>query len=116
MVRYWQVLAFAPKAYGHCKRINFVLLPPQPFIAGCVVLLMVNGAQRYREFVTDLEPKAPGLCEADVMGVARRSPTNEAGLLGHKAQMLLASDSFWLADGEHALVDLCAGTVVGSLV
>ena len=81
-----------------------------------MVLLMVNGAERYREFVADLEPKALGLGEADVMGVARRSPANETGLLGHKAQMLLGSDPFWFADGEHALVDLCAGTVVGSLV
>ena len=45
-------------------------LPPQSLIAGGVVLLMVNGAERNREFVADLEPKAPGLCEADVMGVA----------------------------------------------
>ena len=110
------MLAFSPQACGHRERVNFVLLPPQPFIAGCVVLLMVNGAERDREFITDLEPKASRLCEADVMGVARRSPANEAGLLGHVAQMLLGSDSFWLADGEHALVDLCACTVVGSLV
>jgi hypothetical protein len=110
------VLAFSPQARGHSKRINLVLLPPQPFIAGCVVLLMVNGAQRYREFVTDLEPKAPGLCEADVMGVARRSPTNEAGLLGHIAQMLLGSDSFWLADSEDTLVDFWTCTIVDSLV
>ena len=93
-----------------------MLLPPQPLIAGCVVLLMVNGAERYREFIADLEPKALGLGEADVMGVTRRSPANETGLLGDEAQMLLGADPFWFADGEHALVDLCAGTVVGSLV
>ena len=93
-----------------------MLLPPQPLIAGCVVLLMVNGTERYREFVADLEPKTPRLGETDVMGVARRSPANETGLLGHVAQMLLGADPFWFADGEHALVDLCAGTVVGSLV
>ena len=116
MVRGWQVLAFAPQAGGHSKRIDLVLLPPQAFIAGCVVLLMVDGAERYRKFVADLEPKAPGLGEADVMGVARRSPANETGLLGHEAQMLLRADPFWFADGEHALVDLCGCTVVGSLV
>ena len=48
-----------------------MLLPPQPFIAGCVILLMVNGAERDRKFVADLEPKAVGLCETDVMGMAR---------------------------------------------
>ena len=89
-----------------------MLLPPQPLIAGCMVLLMVNGAERYREFVADLEPKAPGLGEADVMGVARRSPANETGLLGHEAQMLLGADPFWFTDGERA--DLCAYSAVGS--
>ena len=93
-----------------------MLLPPLPLIAGGVVLLMVNGAERYGEFVADLEPKTSGLCKADVMGVAWRSPANETRLLGHEAQMLLGSDPFWFADGEHALVDLCAGTVVGALV
>ena len=108
--------SFSPQACGHCERINLVLLPPQPLIAGCMVLLMVDGTERYREFVADLEPKALGLGEADVMGVARRSPANETGLLGHEAQMLLGSDPFWFADGEHALVDLGAGTVMGCLV
>ena len=92
---------------------RFLLLPPQSFIAGCMVLLMVDGAERYGEFVADLEPKASGLGEADVMGVARRSPANETGLLGHEAQMLLGADPFWFADGKHALVDLCACTVMG---
>jgi hypothetical protein len=108
--------AFSPQARGDSERINLMFLPPQPLIAGCVVLLMVNGAERYSEFVADLEPKAPGLCKADVMGVAWRSPANETRLLRHEAQVLLGSDPFWFADGEHALVDLGAGTGVGSLV
>ena len=36
--------AFSPQSCGHRERVDFVLLPPQPLIAGCVVLLMVNGA------------------------------------------------------------------------
>jgi hypothetical protein len=48
-----------------------MFLPPQPLIGRCMVLLVVDGAQRYREFVADLKPKTPRLCEADVMGVAR---------------------------------------------
>ena len=66
---------------------------------------MVNGAERDRELVADLEPKAPGLGEANVMGVAWRSPANNAGLLGHVAQVLLASNPLWFADCKHALVD-----------
>ena len=111
-----RLLAFLPQALCHCERVDFPLLPPQPLIAGCVVLLMVDGAEGYREFIADLEPKTPRLREADVMGVARRSAANKAGLLGDKAQMLLGANPFWFADGEHALVDFCGGAVVGSLV
>ena len=81
-----------------------MLLSPQPLIASCVVLLMVNGAERYREFIADLEPKTLGLGEAEVMGVARRSATNETGLLGHIAQMLFRSDPLWFADGDFRLL------------
>jgi hypothetical protein len=98
------------------RRINLVVLPPQALIAGCVVLLMMNGAERYGEFVADLEPNTSGLCKADMMGLAWRSPANETRLLRHEAQMLLGSDPFWFADREHTLVDRCVGTVVGALV
>src|SRR6476659_9525308 len=105
--------AFAPQAFGHRERINFMFLPPQPLIAGGMVLLMVDGAERDCEFVADLEPKALGLGKSDVMRMARRSPTNKTGLLGHKAQMLLGSDPLWFADGKNALVDLGVCTVMG---
>jgi hypothetical protein len=59
-VRCWQMLAFAPQVRGHSKWINLMLLPPQSLLASGVVLLMVNGAERNREFVADLEPKTPG--------------------------------------------------------
>ena len=47
--------AFSPQPFCHGERINFMLLPPQSLITGCVVLLMVNGAERYREFVAHFE-------------------------------------------------------------
>jgi hypothetical protein len=108
--------AFSPQALCNGERINLVLLPPQSLIAGCVVLLMVDGAERDRKFIADLEPEAFGLGKAEVMGVARRSAANETGLLSHKAQMLLGADPFWFADRKHALIDLRACTVIGSLV
>src|SRR6476619_7615454 len=108
--------AFAPQAYGHRERINFMLLPPLPLIARGMVLLMVNGAEGYREFVADLEPKTPRLGKTDVMRMARRSPTNKTALLGDVAQMLLGSDPLWFADGKQALVDLGVYTVMGCVV
>ena len=71
---------------------------------------MVDGAERDRKFIADLEPEAFGLGKAEVMGVARRSAANETGLLSHKAQMLLGADPFWFTDGERA--DLCADSGV----
>jgi hypothetical protein len=56
LVRGNSLLTFSPQAFGHREGINLVFLPPQPLITGCVVLLMVNDAERHREFVTDLEP------------------------------------------------------------
>ena len=108
--------AFSPQAFGHRQRINFMFLPPLPLIARGIVLLMVNGAEGYREFVADLEPKTPRLGKTDVMRMARRSPTNKTGLLGDVAQMLLGSDPLWFADGKHALVDLGVRTVMGCVV
>ena len=62
--------AFSPQALCNGERINLVLLPPQSLIAGCVVLLMVNGAERNREFVAHFEASL-WIGETDLMGVAR---------------------------------------------
>ena len=48
------LLAFLPQALRDGEWIDLVLLPPRPLIAGCMVLLMVNGAERDREFVARL--------------------------------------------------------------
>ena len=66
-----------------------MFLPPTPFITSCVVFGVMNSTEGNGEFIAHLEPETPGLGEADVMGVRRRSPANETGLLGYKAQMLL---------------------------
>jgi hypothetical protein len=84
-----QLLAFSPETCGHSEGINLVLLPPQSFVSGCMVLLMVDGTERDGEFVTNLKPKSPRLCEADVMGVARRSPANDAGCWATKRKCSL---------------------------
>ena len=67
-VRCSHLLAFLRQACSDCERIDLVFLPPQSLVADCVILLMVNGTEWYRKFVADLEPKPPGLGEADVDG------------------------------------------------
>ena len=70
------LLAFLPQALCDGEWINLVFLPPQPLIAGCVVLLMVDGAERYRKFIADLEPKAPRIgrngCDGRGSGISRK--------------------------------------------
>jgi hypothetical protein len=88
-----------------------VFLPPLPLIAGSVVLLMMNGAQRYGEFITHLEPGAPRLCKADVMDMAWRSPANWDRIAAPQNASARGFDSFWLA----WLLCLCARTVEWSL-
>jgi len=81
--------AFSPEAFGRSERVNLMLLPPLLLIACGMVLLMVDGAERYGELIAHLEAESSGLGKADVMSVRRRSPANETGLLRYKAQMLL---------------------------
>jgi hypothetical protein len=64
-----------------------------------MVLLMVDGTERDGELVADLEPKSPRLCEAEVMGVARRSPANEGAAGPHLPQ--LRSTAAFAFDREH---------------
>jgi hypothetical protein len=72
-LRRWQFLAFSPEMCSHSEGINLVLPPPQSFVSGCTVLLMVNGPERDGELVTDLDSKTFALREAAVMGVPQRT-------------------------------------------
>lgn len=45
---------------------------------------MMGPAERYRELIADLEAKAPGLREAQMMGIRRLASANHAGLRGDK--------------------------------
>ena len=47
-------------------------------------LAMMRAAQRHRELIADLEAEAPGLREAQMMGVRWLAPTNHAALRGDK--------------------------------
>jgi hypothetical protein len=49
------LLAFAPERGRNGKRIDFAGMPPPPFVTGGVILTMVDGAERYGEFIAHLE-------------------------------------------------------------
>jgi hypothetical protein len=56
-------------------------LPPLRFIPATVDFAMVSPAQRHREFITDLPTERPVLRKPQMMGVARLTSTDQAGLL-----------------------------------
>ena len=66
-----------------------MLLPPTLFVARAMVLAVVGGAQGHSEFITDLYPETPRLRMSHVVRVGWLATADEAGLLRHKAEMLL---------------------------
>jgi hypothetical protein len=70
-----------------------------------VDVVVVNGAEGNREFITDFKAEALGLRVAHVVSVGGRAPTNQARLTCYKAEMLLAANSLRFPDSQSALVD-----------
>ena len=97
--------ALHPQLLGHSQRIDFAILPPPPFITSRVIFAVVNGAERHGELVAHLQGQAARLRIPNMMGMRWGTPTDDAGLLGDKAEVLFRANSFGLAQGEDALVD-----------
>src|ERR1700687_4174717 len=85
-----------------------MLLPPTPFIAGGVILVVMDGAKRDRKLVAYLESQPSGLRKTDVMGVGGCAATDETGLPTNKPQMLFRTMAFRFCERQHALIDLSA--------
>ena len=81
------IATLLPQLGCRFARINLLLQPPLPFIAGGMDPGVVNRAERHRELITDLERKTAGLRVADVVRMRWAPAANEAGLTRHKAQM-----------------------------
>ena len=62
-------MCFCPKGCRNGKRINSLVLPPEPFVAAPVQLAMMEPAQRNSEPVTDLAPESSELCKLDMVSV-----------------------------------------------
>jgi hypothetical protein len=45
-------IAFVPERGRNSERIDFSAMPPPPLISRGVILTVVDGAQRYGEFIT----------------------------------------------------------------
>ena len=63
-------------------------LPPGPLIAPPMEFAMMKSANGNSELVADFPPHRALFCKLDVVGIRGGSTANEAGLRGHKLQML----------------------------
>jgi hypothetical protein len=72
---------------------------------------MMRATQRHGELVADLEAETAGLREPQMGRVRGLASADEAGLFGHKAQVLLVPEAFCLRQRQDTLVD--AGMSVG---
>ena len=90
-------VALLPEATGDHEGIDTTLLPPLSFFACGVDVVVVDGAKWNRELVAHLQAEPSRLGVAYVVGMRRRAPADQARLTRHKAQMLFATNSLWLA-------------------
>ena len=60
-------VSLTPKIARNRQRINPMPLPPLPLIASGMILIVMDGAERDRKFVTDLESQASGLRKPNMM-------------------------------------------------
>ena len=56
--------ALSPQSTRDFERIDIALLPPLPFLAGGVDVVMVDGAKRNGELVADLQAQALGIARS----------------------------------------------------
>jgi hypothetical protein len=84
--------------------IEAEFLPPTPFIPMMMELAMVCPAERYRELVADLAAERAVLRKTQMMGIARLSSADQAGLLGDKAQMITIAEATGLRMHQHGFV------------
>jgi len=59
--------ALLPRTTGNDSWIDIAFLPPLPFLAGGVDVVVVNGTKWHGELVTDLQAQSFGLSVADVV-------------------------------------------------
>ena len=94
-----------PEGASSAGRINASIFPPCDFIARAMGLAMMAAAQRYGELVTDLAAERAVLGEAQMVGVGRPAPTNQASLFSHELDVLLVTKAAWLRMGQPALIN-----------
>ena len=83
-------MSFLPKPLRNFQRFDIQVVPPGHFVTCLMQLLMVITAERHGEFIADLETQGARLCEAQMMRIARLTPTDKTGLRRNKPQVALS--------------------------
>ena len=73
---------------------------------------VMRSAQRYREFVADLESHRARLGESQMVGVGGASPADQTGLRGNEFEVGFVAEPTRLANRKYAFVDLPGSVVV----
>jgi hypothetical protein len=98
-----------PKLQRDGERIEFPRSPPGWLIARAVDRVVMPHAKGHRVFIRDLHGHGARLGEADVMGLRRTSPANEAGMAGHKREVVSIANAALLRARERCWrVAICA--------
>ena len=83
------------------------------FIATAMDLAMMAPAQRHGELIADFAAERAVLREAQMVGVCRPAPANQARLFGHEPDVLLVTKAARLGMGQPALVDAIGSGCLG---
>jgi hypothetical protein len=70
-----------------------------------VDLAMVTPTQWDDELIADLAPQRPALGKPQMMRIRRAATANQAGLLGHVADVLAVPNPAWFPQGQRSLVN-----------
>jgi hypothetical protein len=106
-------MSFDPELARDRSCIAAGFLPPSSFVTGAVDLAMMSAAERYGELVAYLETETATLREAQMVGVAGQSCTDQAGLPGDKPKVDLIAKATRLRNGKQALIDCMRYTHFG---
>src|SRR5437868_2084360 len=87
------------------SRIEAELLPPRGFIAVTMQLAMMSTAQRDGELVTDPAAQCSVLRKTQMMGLARLTSADQAGLPSDKPHMLPVANAPRLGMRQDGLLD-----------
>jgi hypothetical protein len=94
-----------PKLASNRQGIYSMALPPFHFIAAPVQLVMMDTAERHREFVAHLHGEPALLGKGQMVRVRRLPAADHARLVGHLQQMVSIAQAPFGSDRQGRLVD-----------